>query len=65
MKNKKHKWDNINLEGIPEPVAFMIALLIKGTFEHIAATTCKTKQLGGIQHIRIVQLSNNEKKKKT
>lgn len=30
-----------DFEHIPEPVAFMIALLIKGTLEHIAATTCR------------------------
>lgn len=34
---------------IPEPVAFMMALLIKGTFEHIAATTCKPNRLGKIK----------------
>lgn len=40
----------VNHEYIPQLVAFIIALLIKGTFEHIAATTCTiSSKLGDIR----------------
>lgn len=39
----------VNHEDIPQLVAFIIASLIKGTFEHIAATTCTISELGDIR----------------
>jgi len=48
-----------DFEHIPESVAFMIALLIKGTFEHIAATTCRAGSFGLMQHYNVSRKYRN------
>jgi hypothetical protein len=50
----------VNHEYIPQLVAFIIALLIKGTFEHIAATTCTISKLVDIREEFIFGFTKRE-----